>query len=34
MGALRDDTITEHYTMQDLAEVIFTGPETSGQRSQ
>ena len=30
MGALRDDTITEHYTMQDLAEAIFTGLKQAG----
>jgi ubiquinone/menaquinone biosynthesis C-methylase UbiE len=30
MGALRDDTIAEHYTMQDLAEAIFTGLKQAG----
>jgi ubiquinone/menaquinone biosynthesis C-methylase UbiE len=30
MGALRDDTIEEHYTMQDLAEAIFTGLKQAG----
>ena len=30
MGALRDDTITKHYTMQDLAEAIFTGLKQAG----
>jgi ubiquinone/menaquinone biosynthesis C-methylase UbiE len=30
MGALRDNTIAEHYTMQDLAEAIFTGLKQAG----
>lgn len=30
MGALRDDTIAEHYTMQDLAEAIFAGLKQAG----
>ena len=30
MGTLRDDTIAEHYTMQDLAEAIFAGLKQAG----